>query len=83
MGTKQTSMMHYDQQGDLHITIPQAVLKKFETSVLFQVLNDLCVDKKLKRRATWEGDTIARIVGMSNSGISDGAENHDMSLYGF
>jgi len=82
MTAKQTGIMHYDQQGNLHIKIPRDVLKKFETSVLFQVVNDLQKNEKMKRQACWKEDSIMRIIGMSNSGISDGAENHDLYLYG-
>ena len=73
--------MRYDQQGDLHITVPRAALKKFEASVLFQVICDLQKDISFKRKPSWEGDSIARIIGMSDSGISDGADNHDFYLY--
>ena len=80
MGTKQTSMMQYDQKGDLHITIPRAALKKFETSVLFYAVCDLQKNLLAKRKPSWEGDSINRIIGMNDSGISDGADNHDQYL---
>ncbi|MBV5338465.1 MAG: hypothetical protein J0665_02735 [Deltaproteobacteria bacterium] len=82
MGAKQASMMRYDQQGDLHITVPRTALKKFEASVLFQVVRDLQKSIETKRKPSWEGDSIARINGMSDSGICDGADNHDLYLYG-
>ncbi len=82
MGAKQTSMMRYDQQGDLHITVPRTALKKFETSVLFQVVRDLQKSIAAKRKPSWEGDSITRINGMSDSGVCDGADNHDLHLYG-
>jgi hypothetical protein len=82
MSTKQASVMRYDQQGDLHITVPRAALKKFEASVLFQVVRDLQKSTIVKRKPSWEGDSITRIIGMSDSGISDGADNHDLYLYG-
>jgi len=82
MGAKQASMMHYDQQGDLHITIPRAALKKFEASVLFQVVCNIQKDTSAKRKPCWENDSITNIIGMSNSGIADGADNHDLYLYG-
>ena len=81
MDSKQASMMRYDQQGDLHIKVPRAALKKFEASVLFQVICDLQKDISFKRKPSWEGDSVARIIGMSDSGISDGADNHDIYLY--
>jgi len=82
MGAKQASMMRYDQQGDLHITVPRTALKKFEASVLFQVVRDLQKSIAVKHKPSWEGDSISRINGMSDSGICDGADNHDLYLYG-
>lgn len=82
MGAKQANMMHYDKQGDLHITIPRAALKKFEASVLFHVVSNLQKDTSVKPKPSWEGDSITRIIGMSDSGVSDGADNHDRYLYG-
>jgi hypothetical protein len=57
-------------------------LKKFEASVLFQVICDFQKDTSVKRKPYWGGDSIARIIGMSDNGISDGADNHDLYLYG-
>lgn len=82
MCAKQASIMRYDQQGDLHITVPRAALKKFEASVLFQVVSDFQKSNTIKRKPSWEGDSITRIIGMSDSNISDGADNHDLYLYG-
>ena len=82
MGTQQASMMRYDQQGDLHITVPRIAVKKFESSILFQLLSDLQKSTPAKRKPSWEGDSITRILGMSDSDISDGAENHDLYIYG-
>jgi hypothetical protein len=64
------------------ITVQRAALKKFEASILFQVVCDLQKDISVKRKPSWEGDSIARIIGMSDSRISDGADNHDLYLYG-
>ena len=36
----------------------------------------------VRRKPSWEGDSITRILGMSDSDISDGAENHDLYIYG-
>ncbi|MBI5483416.1 MAG: hypothetical protein HY888_03010 [Deltaproteobacteria bacterium] len=82
MPFRQTQMMRYDQQGDLHITIPRGVLKKFEESILFQALRDLQKDVAKKKQHTWEGDSVARIIGIACSEVSDGAVNHDVYLYG-
>jgi hypothetical protein len=82
MSTQQASMMRYDQQGDLHITVPRIAVKKFESSILFQLLSDLQKTTSIKRKPSWDGDSITRIVGMSDSGICDGADNHDLCLYG-
>jgi hypothetical protein len=82
MGAKQASIMRFDKQGDLHITVPRTALKKFEASVLFQVVCDLQKSSAAKRKPSWEGDSIVCVIGMSNSGISDGADNHDSYLYG-
>jgi hypothetical protein len=82
MSTKQTILMQYDQDGDLHITIPRGVLKKFEESGLFQAIRGLQKDAAKRRRHSWEGDSISRIIGMAHSGISDGSLHHDLYLYG-
>lgn len=82
MGTQQASMMQYDQQGDLHITVPRIAVKKFESSILFHLLSDLQKTTVTKHKPSWEGDSITRIVGISDSDISDGADNHDSYLYG-
>lgn len=82
MGAKQISMLQYDQKGDLHITIPRAALKKFEASILFHAVCDLQKEASARRKPSWKGDAITRIIGMSDSGIIDGADNHDLYLYG-
>lgn len=82
MLSKQTNMMNYDQQGDLHITIPRGVLKKFEKSILFQALCDVQKNVTKKRQYSWEGDSVSRVIGIACSGVSDGAANHDSYLYG-
>ena len=75
-------MLQYDQEGDLHITIPRNALKKFEKSILFLALSDIEKDVAKKHRHSWEGDSISGIIGMAHSGISDGAAHHDDYLYG-
>ena len=82
MGAQQASMMRYDQQGDLHITVPRTAVKIFESSILYQLLSNLQKTTSAKRKLSWEGDSITLIVGMSDSDISDGADNHDLYLYG-
>jgi hypothetical protein len=82
MGTKQTSLMQYSHEGDLHITIPHRVLKNFEKSIVFHALRALQEDTVKKRPSGWDGDSIARIIGLTRSGVSDGAAQHDRDLYG-
>jgi hypothetical protein len=82
MGTQQANIMHYDQQGDLHITIPRAALKKFEASMLFLAVREIQKSTVVKRKHSWKGDSIVRIIGMSDNAITDGADNHDLYLYG-
>jgi hypothetical protein len=73
MCAKQASIMHYNQQGDLQITIPRAVLKKFEASVLFRVVSDLQKDVAIKRKTTWDGDSIANIISCAVKPAPSGA----------
>ncbi len=82
MSTQQANIMRYDQRGNLHITVPRAALKRFEASILFQAVHDLQKNIVVKRKPSWKGDSIVGIIGISDSGICDGADNHDLYLYG-
>ena len=81
MQIRSSSLMEYDQQGDLHITIPRSVLKKFEESLLYQAISELQRNSTRKQKLTWADDSISKVIGFASSVVTDGAANHDSYLY--
>ncbi|HIH12380.1 TPA: hypothetical protein HA242_01530 [Candidatus Woesearchaeota archaeon] len=75
------TLIKYNEKGDLVITIPKRIAKKYENRIIGGLLEGVVSAKKSKT-AKWEGDSIRDIIGIYSSGIKDGSLKHDKYIYG-
>ncbi len=78
---KTSTIIKYNEKGDLVITIPKRIAKKYEDKIIVHLFEDI---EKAKHHKTikWENDPIKDIIGICESGVSNGSIKHDKYLYG-
>ncbi|MCI5130511.1 MAG: hypothetical protein D3904_03075 [Candidatus Electrothrix sp. EH2] len=74
----------YDLSGNLLLTIPKSYIQNADQDTLLQSVERLLksAKKKVAAQNNWKGDSAAEIVGIGESGVTNGSIDHDNVLYG-
>ena len=74
----------YDLSGNLLLTIPKSYIQNADQDTLLQSVERLLksAKKKVTSQNNWKGDSAADIVGIGESGVTNGSVDHDSVLYG-
>jgi hypothetical protein len=74
----------YDLSGNLLLTIPKSYIQNADQDTLLQSVERLLksAKKKVTSQNNWKGDSAADIIGIGESGVSNGSVDHDRDLYG-
>lgn len=79
---KTSTIIKYNEKGDLVITIPKRIAKKYEDKIIVHLFENIEKAKHHKTaKAKWEKDPIKDIIGICESGVSNGSIKHDKYLY--
>lgn len=74
----------YDLSGNLLLTIPKSYIQNADQDTLLRSVERLLksAKKKVTSRNNWQGDSAADIIGIGESGVSNGSVDHDRDIYG-